>query len=95
MVRTEQYTSGGEFTLPDGTNYIGAYHVHITRGAMVGAYHKDTPHDRLTPSNRRSRRLIQDIIQQLQSQRATQTTNNNRMSPTRRSGMSGGGGGGD
>ena len=43
MVRTEQYTSGGEFKLPDGTNYVGAYHVHITKGAMVGAYHKDTP----------------------------------------------------
>tara|TARA_R110001583_G_scaffold110181_1_gene259141 strand:- start:14310 stop:14564 length:255 start_codon:yes stop_codon:yes gene_type:complete len=66
MVRTEQYTSGGEFKLPNGTNYVGAYHVHVVRGAMVGAYHKETPHDRLTPSNNRVRRLIQNIIQQLQ-----------------------------
>ena len=66
MVRTEQYTSGGEFKLPNGANYVGAYHVHTIHGAMVGAYHKETPHDRLTPSNNRARRLIQNIIQQLQ-----------------------------
>ena len=40
---------GGEFELPDGTNYVGAYHVHITSGAMVGGFHKAEAHDRLTP----------------------------------------------
>mgnify|MGYP003627969162 FL=1 len=93
MVRTEQYTSGGEFKLPDGTNYVGAYHVHITKGAMVGAYHKDTPHDRLIPSDRQSELLLESIINQLNLQQSTparrSTATGSR--PTRRS--SGGGGG--
>ena len=90
MVRTEQYTSGGEFKLPDGTNYVGAYHVHVTRGAMVGAYHKNTPHDRLTASNDRTRRLIQNIIQQLQSEGSTNVTTRNTMSSRTSSGNSSG-----
>ena len=90
MVRTELYTSGGEFKLPNGTNYVGAYHVHVTKGAMVGAYHKDTPHDRLTPSNRESELLLESIINQLNLQQSTPTSVRSSRS-TRRS--SGGGGG--
>jgi hypothetical protein len=90
MVRTEQYTSGGEFKLPDGTNYVGAYHVHVTRGAMVGAYHKNTPHDRLTASNDRTKRLVQNIIQQLQLERSTNRASRNGISPTVSSGNSSG-----
>jgi hypothetical protein len=89
MVRTELYTSGGEFKLPNGTNYVGAYHVHVTKGAMVGAYHKDTPHDRLTPSNRESELLLESIINQLNLQQSTPTSVRSSRS-TRRS--SGGGG---
>ena len=55
MVRTQLYTSGGEFNLPDGTNYVGAYHVHIDNGAMVGGFHKTEAHDRLTPANAAAR----------------------------------------
>ena len=89
MVRTELYTSGGEFKLPNGTNYVGAYHVHVNKGAMVGAYHKDTPHDRLTPSNRESELLLESIINQLNLQQS-KPTSVRRSRSTRRS--SGGGG---
>ena len=89
MVRTELYTSGGEFKLPNGTNYVGAYHVHVSKGAMVGAYHKDTPHDRLTPSNRESELLLESIINQLNLQQS-KPTSVRRSRSTRRS--SGGGG---
>ncbi len=30
-----------------GREYIGPYHIHPTKGPMVGAFHKNTPHDRL------------------------------------------------
>jgi len=42
------YTSGNEYTLPTGEEYIGYYHTHPTIGAMVGATHTDYSHDRLT-----------------------------------------------
>lgn len=38
MVREELYTTGGDFTLPNGEDYIGPYHIHITQGAMVGDF---------------------------------------------------------
>ena len=41
------YTSGGELYYSDGTEYIGAYHIHTTQGPMVGAYHIDSAHSRL------------------------------------------------
>ena len=44
-------TDGSEFNLPDGSPYSGSYHVHISQGAMVGATHKPTPHQRLTPNS--------------------------------------------
>ena len=90
MVRTELYTSGGEFKLPNGTNYVGAYHVHVSKGAMVGAYHKDTPHDRLTPSNRESELLLESIINQLNLQQS-KPTSVRRSRSTRRSSRGGGG----
>tara|TARA_R100000808_G_C2117551_1_gene129740 strand:- start:35 stop:289 length:255 start_codon:yes stop_codon:yes gene_type:complete len=83
MVRTELYTSGGEFALPDGTTYIGAYHIHDIQGPMTGAFHKETPHDSLTPLNRRTEVFVQTIIQQLRS---------NTVSSTMSSGSGGGGG---
>jgi len=42
------YTTGGEFTLPDGSGYVGYYHIHPDNGPMVGSEHTDQPHDRLT-----------------------------------------------
>ena len=42
------YTSGSEYILPTGEEYVGDYHTHPSMGAMVGAVHTDFPHDRLT-----------------------------------------------
>jgi hypothetical protein len=43
------YTDGNEYTLPSGESYIGYYHVHPEKGAMVGANHSDQAHDVLKP----------------------------------------------
>jgi len=43
------YTSGGEYILPGGEDYVGYYHVHDTKGAMVGAVHTPQPHQSLIP----------------------------------------------
>jgi len=47
------YTTGREFALPDGTKYVGYYHVNTVDGNpvyMVGEAHSDTiEHDTLTP----------------------------------------------
>ena len=41
------YTDGGEYILSDGSAYVGDYHIHPNKGAMVGAVHSDEPHERL------------------------------------------------
>ena len=43
------YTAGNEYLLPSGEEYIGFYHVHPEKGAMVGAKHTTELHDVLTP----------------------------------------------
>ena len=74
MVRTELYTPGGQFNRPDWTEYFGAYHVHINRGAMVGGFHKVETHDSLTPINKAARDLVNSIMDQLKSERMQQTS---------------------
>lgn len=37
----------GELTYEDGTEYMGPYHIHPTKGPMEGAYHKSEPHKKL------------------------------------------------
>ena len=49
VVRTNLYTPGGEFTLPDGKEYIGFYHIHPDKGPMVGANHVKEFHEILIP----------------------------------------------
>jgi len=49
QIKEALYTSGGEFTLPNGREYVGYYHVHPEQGAMVGRYHSARPHDTLEP----------------------------------------------
>jgi hypothetical protein len=43
------YTSGGEFLLPNGKDYIGFYHIHPDKGPMAGIKHTLLPHSLLTP----------------------------------------------
>lgn len=42
------YTPGGEFSLPDGSQYKGFYHIHPEMGAMAGKFHTPEPHPLLT-----------------------------------------------
>jgi len=107
MVRTQLYTSGKEFKRPNGSNYIGAYHVHVTQGAMAGGFHKTEGHDKLTPSTNAARSLVQKIMSELSASqtkpsrpqrlatRAPRQTPSRapRMTPRRSTGGSGSGGG--
>lgn len=49
LVQANLYTAGGEYQLLDGTEYIGDYHIHPDKGAMIGAQHNTEPHDYLYP----------------------------------------------
>ena len=49
VTRTNLYTEGGEYALPNGKEYIGFYHIHPEKGAMVGANHSDEFHEILLP----------------------------------------------
>ncbi len=55
MSTSNLYTKGGEYRLPDGREYIGAYHIHPSDGPMVGAVHSKKPHDFLVPYTNRIR----------------------------------------
>ena len=44
-------TRGGELYYSDGKEYIGLYHIHPSKGPMVGAKHTETPHDHLYYTN--------------------------------------------
>ena len=95
MVRTQLYTAGGQFELPDGTEYIGAYHVHVNRGAMVGGFHKIETHDRLTPIDQAATTLVQSIMRDLRSSAlpVSRSVRSGGSGMTGGSGGSGGGGG--
>ena len=71
MVRTQLYTSGGEFKRPNGSDYVGAYHVHVSQGAMAGGFHKTEGHDKLTPSTNAARSLVQRIMSELSASQST------------------------
>ena len=45
------YTDGGEYTLANGTEYVGSYHIHPDKGPMVGSEHMSEPHELLYPIN--------------------------------------------
>jgi len=108
MVRTQLYTSGGEFKRPNGSDYVGAYHVHVSKGAMAGGFHKTEGHDKLTPTTNAARSLMQRIMSELSASpappsRARRTATRPprrssrrtpRMTPTGSSGGSSGGSGG-
>ena len=44
-IESNLYTPGGEFYRANGTQYIGYYHIHSTKGPMVGKVHTAEPHD--------------------------------------------------
>ena len=54
LIKTEQYTEGNEYYLEDGTKYVGFYHVHPIKGAMVGPFHTQDPHELLFRFNQLS-----------------------------------------
>lgn len=41
------YSDGSFLYLPNGTAYIGKYHVHSSKGPMVGAFHVSSTHSKL------------------------------------------------
>jgi len=86
MTRNNLYTDGGEFRLPSGEIYVGPYHVHIDKGAMVGATHVSTPHSSLTPINQGVSELIKTIQDQLRQEQPSGQP----AAPARRSSSSGG-----
>jgi hypothetical protein len=45
------YTAGNEFKTEKGVNYIGFYHIHDSKGPMVGKTHIEDPHEYLFPIN--------------------------------------------
>ena len=97
MVRGNLYTAGEEFYLPNGETYVGAYHVHVTKGAMVGARHTTEPHDSLTPLTEAAAQLIETIqaqLRQRQDQASSPITSSVSRSSSGGGGSSSGGGGG-
>lgn len=45
------FTRGGEYLTDKGENYIGFYHIHPSKGPMVGAKHINSPHGYLFAVN--------------------------------------------
>lgn len=72
-------TDGSEFTLPNGRRYSGSYHIHVSQGAMVGANHTATPHQRLFAANSAVAERVASVQRQLQGQQI----NRNKIQSTR------------
>tara|TARA_R100001510_G_C7540824_1_gene128468 strand:+ start:250 stop:570 length:321 start_codon:yes stop_codon:yes gene_type:complete len=105
MNRNNLLTEGNEFRLPNGNLYTGYYHIHVSKGPMVGAQHVDSEHDLLTPVNSTVADRVRSIQTELTSERRRQrnlTINSNNQaapapvvsSPSPSGGGGGGGGGG-
>ena len=82
MNRNNLITEGNEFTLPNGNLYTGYYHIHSSKGAMVGPSHVESDHELLTPVNE----TVEERVVNLNNQPVS--------SPPSVSGGGGGGGGG-
>jgi len=76
MSRDNLYTDGGQFLLPNGEVYVGYYHVHITRGAMVGRSHTAESHEKLSAFTDEARSLVQAIQSQLSQSQGQPTSIN-------------------
>ena len=80
MATTNLYTGGNEFKLPNGKFYSGPYHIHPSKGAMVGASHTSRAHARLTPANEQVDLKLQKII--LPKSQFELLSSNGKASPT-------------
>ena len=86
------YTAGGEFKTADGKNYIGDYHIHDSKGPMVGKIHTIEPHGYLFPINEA---ISPRAINQQTNIKQNQSTSSYNPTPMNMGGgYSGGGGGG-
>ena len=94
MTKTDLYTSGGEFTLPNGENYIGGFHIHVDKGAMVGSFHKTEEHDLLTPVNSQVRSYVLGVQNELRRNPSPIVSTVSAGSTVSGSGGGSGGGGG-
>jgi|TARA_R100000479_G_C6287904_1_gene165417 hypothetical protein len=70
------YTGGGEFNLPSGQPYVGPYHVHVSRGAMVGGVHTPRPHDILVPANSAAAERVKSLQNHLRAEAAAERKRN-------------------
>ena len=68
MARENLLTNGGELNRPNGTDYKGKYHVHVSKGAMAGAKHSRYYHESLTPANLAAGKKIAAIMNELQEE---------------------------
>ncbi len=96
MVRENLVTDGTEFARPDGTPYSGPYHVHISKGAMVGGRHVSSSHDILVPLTAEAAQKIVSIQISLKNEEFVANAPRVSVSSSRGGGgySSGGGGGG-
>lgn len=85
------YTSGGEFKTANGQNYIGDYHVHDSKGPMVGKTHTVEPHGYLFPINEA---ISPRAINQQTNIKQSQSTSSYNPTPMNMGGGYSGGGGG-
>jgi len=86
------YTAGGEFKTSNGQNYIGDYHIHDSKGPMVGKTHTKEPHEYLFLINETI--APQAISQQTNIKQSQSTSSYNPTPMNMGGGYSGGGGGG-
>ena len=81
-VKENLYAEPGEFLL-EGTmkEYVGPYHLHPTKGPMVGAKHVQEPHSRLVVKDKsKSRYSIENRVNNTVVAPVTQTSNQQRPS---------------
>jgi hypothetical protein len=78
MTKNGLNTKGGEFLLPNGKFYVGKYHVHHKKGAMVGERHVDKKHDSLTPATSAAAQKVADIMNTFSRKGARPTSTSTR-----------------
>ena len=59
-----------KFVRPNGDDYRGYYHIHPELGPMVGRFHTEEAHDRLTRLTRRQRRMREATQQAIEEAQA-------------------------